>query len=1380
ATDRNLYRPGEQLRFKGWVRRLVRGDQGGPALLRGADSLRYTVDDEEGNEIGAGVVRLTPLGGFDGAFTLPPGTGLGSASILLEGPEVEGVDEVEHQVEFQVQEFRRPEFEVTVTADGGPYLVGGSAELTARAGYYSGGGLPGADVAWTVSATPTRFTPPGWDRWAFGDAWHHDGWEEEEPVGESFEGLTDASGTHVLRLDFDRADPPLPTRVQAEATVLDVNQQTWTAGTQLLVHASDLYVGLRLGRFWTEPGKPLEVEVVVVDAAGKPVPGREVEVRGGPGVGEWAGGEWRADSTAQVCRLVSAEAPLRCTFTPERGRRWLVAAAVRDAAGRPSWTRAGTWVSGGVVERPEAPLLGKARQVELIADREEYRPGETAEVLLRAPFFPARGLLSVVRSGIVRTEEFTVGGATHVLRVPVTERDVPDVTLRVELVGVRGGADTTGTRGTDFASGSLALSVPARSRTLSVTATPRDTVMEPDARTVVELEVRDAGGRPAAGAEVALVVVDEAVLALTGYRHSNPVYAFYPVRGDATRVNASRAHVLLAPRDFKPGSGTLVGTVTDARTGEPLQGAIVTLRGTGNRAVTDAAGRFSLTGVGPGEHVLEAALLGYDPQERTVRTGAEPVRFALAGSALALDQLVVTGALQGRVAGVEIGMAEPGAPIALRTDFNALAHFAPAVRTGADGRARVEVAIPSNLTRYRVVALAVAGERLFGLGESGITARRALMVRPSPPRFLNLGDRFELPVVVQNQGASALEVQVAVRGSGLDLPPAGRSVLVPAGDRAEVRFPAAADRPGTARFQVAVSGGVLTDAAEQSLPVWTPATAEAFAVYGAVDSGAVVLPVRVPGAVLPGFGGLEVTTSSTALQELTDAVLYLVRYPYDHTEQIASRVVSVAALRDVLTAFRAEGMPSPDSLRASVGRDVAALARLQNDDGGWGFWRRGDPSWPFVSVHAAHALQRAREKGFAVPDGVMQRALAYLRQVERHTPRTYSARTRNAVAAYALYVRGRARDGAVPAEARRLLARAGSDSLTLEARGWLLATLAAAPGAQAAADTLARQILNRATETAATATFATSYGEEEYLILHSARRTDAVLLDALIAARPQSDLIPKVVRGLLGHRRKGRWESTQENAWVLLALDRYFGAYEGATPDFVARAWLGERYVGGHEFRGRTTERAHVAVPMRVLAEGGDSTVLTVAKEGAGRMYYRAGLRYAPASLDLAASVQGFAVERAYEAVDDSADVRRDADGSWRVRAGARVRVRLTMTAPSRRHHVALADPLPAGFEALNPELAGSQTGDRASRDTGERTPWGWSWRWWEHQNLRDERAEAFTSLLPAGTYTYTYLARATTPGNFVVPPARAEEMYHPETFGRTATDRVRVEEEAP
>jgi uncharacterized protein YfaS (alpha-2-macroglobulin family) len=112
--------------------------------------------------------------------------------------------------------------------------------------------------------------------------------------------------------------------------------------------------------------------------------------------------------------------------------------------------------------------------------------------------------------------------------------------------------------------------------------------------------------------------------------------------------------------------------------------------------------------------------------------------------------------------------------------------------------------------------------------------------------------------------------------------------------------------------------------------------------------------------------------------------------------------------------------------------------------------------------------------------------------------------------------------------------------------------------------------------------------------------------------------------------------------------------------------------------------------------------------------------------------------------------------------------------APARRTHVALVDPLPAGLETLNPAL--KVTGE-VPKDPADKQGGGWWWRtWYEHQNLRDERAEAFASLLWEGVHTYSYVARATTPGTFVVPPTKAEEMYHPETFGRGPGDRLIVE----
>jgi alpha-2-macroglobulin len=113
---------------------------------------------------------------------------------------------------------------------------------------------------------------------------------------------------------------------------------------------------------------------------------------------------------------------------------------------------------------------------------------------------------------------------------------------------------------------------------------------------------------------------------------------------------------------------------------------------------------------------------------------------------------------------------------------------------------------------------------------------------------------------------------------------------------------------------------------------------------------------------------------------------------------------------------------------------------------------------------------------------------------------------------------------------------------------------------------------------------------------------------------------------------------------------------------------------------------------------------------------------------------------------------------------------------PFRRYHVALVDNLPAGFEIINSELAVSESlpEDRRMSAVSYRYNF-YGAKWFDHQNLRDERAEVFKDLLYEGVWHYSYIARATTPGDFVASPAKAEEMYAPETFGRSHTDYVKV-----
>jgi hypothetical protein len=269
-----------------------------------------------------------------------------------------------------------------------------------------------------------------------------------------------------------------------------------------------------------------------------------------------------------------------------------------------------------------------------------------------------------------------------------------------------------------------------------------------------------------------------------------------------------------------------------------------------------------------------------------------------------------------------------------------------------------------------------------------------------------------------------------------------------------------------------------------------------------------------------------------------------------------------------------------------------------------------------------------------------------------------------------------------------------------------------------------------------------------------------------------------VVNGLLANQTRGRWNNTQENVFILLALDRYFNTFEAQTPDFVARIWLGDTYLGESAFVGRTTERHETLLPMSYLVDNfdGQTQDLILQMEGSGRLYYRLGVRYAPTNLQLDPLDMGFVVQRTYEAVDNPADVYQAADGTWHIAAGARVRVRIDLVTNNRRYHVALVDPLPAGLEIINPALAVSGSVPQDPNSEAYRSGWWWWGTWYEHQNLRDAQAEALTSLLWEGVYSYSYVTRATTPGTFVVPPAHAEELYSPEVFGRSGSDLVVVE----
>lgn len=1343
--DRKMYRPGETVSVKGYLRRVAGGKLADvEALGDGANGLKYVLRDSLGNEILRGSAELNVFGAFDVQLKLPENINLGYQRL-----EFSTESKLENKTfwhQFQVQEFRRPEFEVTAKNEtAAPFYVGSSATVSVEAKYYSGGGLANAETNWKVTSTPTEYTPPNRDDFTFGKfvpwwTYSYNSSNYAETTSENFKAVTDANGKHFLAMDFVSVRPARPFTINAEARVQDVNRQTFAGSTTLLVHPSELYVGIKTPKTFIKAGETFKIETITTDIDGKAVADAPVSIVAELKDWEQIKGEWEEITVETLnCQIKSANDAVSCDFKAKRGGLFTIKASVLDQKERRNESELNVWVAGGKTA-PSREI--EKETVELIPDKKEYAPNDTAEILVNAPFFPAEGVLTLRRNGIVKTERFTMNSSSTVLRIPLEERFLPNLYVQVDLFGATKRVvfetelDDKLPKRPAFASGALNLDISTDSRKLNVTAEPIEKTLEPGGATSINVAVTDNNGKPAANTEVAVVAVDESVLALTNYKISNPLDAFYRQIESGTNDYYSRENILLAsPEDLGVDLGNM---------------------GFG-RGFGSGSGNGSGDGTGMGGGFLNVTkTVMYSPNIAVTKR----------------KSIFKT--------------TEDSNQIKLRQNFDALAIFSPSVRTNQDGKAVVKINLPDNLTRYRITAVAVTNAKKFGVTESAIMARQSLMVRPSAPRFMNFGDNAELPVVLQNQTNSPLTVDVAIRATNAILTDGnGRRLTIAANDRAEIRFPVSVQDAGIARFQIGATSGNFADAAEFAFPVWTPATSEAFATYGTTDAnGAIVQPIIAPENVFPQFGGLEITTSSTQLQELTDAFIYLQSYPFECSEQVSSRILSVAALRDVLQTFDAKDLPTKEAIEAKMASDIERLRKLQHADGGFSFWSSKDQSIPYVSVHVAHAVARANLKGYNVPPLLSQGLLNYLRNIEAKYPDYYSVESRHAISAYALYVRDLMgeRDAA---KARKLLQDAGLEKLSAESIGWLLSVLADDQDSSEQVDLIKQNLLNRVAETAGAAHFVTNYKDGEYVMLSSDRRADGVILEALLRVQsPESkvqspqieDLIPKVVRGLLANKTKGRWKNTQENAFVLLALDKYFQTFEKVTPNFVALIWFGQNFAGEQKFAGRSVDSKSINVPMPFLQQTKAAQNLTLDKQGEGRIYYRIGLKYAPKNLNLDAADFGFTVLRSYEAIDKADDVAQNSDGTWTIKSGARVRVRLQMVAPTRRYHVALVDNLPAGLEIINPELAVSE-----SLPEDQKMPmvgYGYNYSgsiWYDHQNLRDERAEIFKSLLYEGVWNYSYVARATTPGDFVAPPAKAEEMYSPETFGRSRTDFVKV-----
>lgn len=1297
TDDRFTYKPGEKVYVKGWLRWTDNGVNPSMALPAANDPIQWELKDSRGNKIGRGTTQLTDQGGFDLEVALPPNANLGTASLWLVARH--GTQQLDHTHPIAIEEFRTPAFAVELDDDvthagATPVVLGESIEMLASARYYAGGGLGGADIEWYASLATTRFSPPGWDTFSFAPKRERGSspWSERDFERISATKAGTLSGASTASVVYGVAALPgnRPSILSVDANVTDIDRMTIRASSRpILVHPSAYYVGLR-----QRAGSKPTLEAIVTDIDGNAVPGVPIAI---DIEGVLGSERYRDDAKiidTQHCKLTSAATPVACDFKRRDDKTAYVAfAQVADARGRRNTAQFDVpWWSYGDTQR----------DLEVLSDKKTYQVGDVAKIEIRSKVVPAIAIVSFARQGIISHKRVELKQASTFVELPIEIGYLQNVFVLVDRIGKRTNQHKASSLPLPEAvSAGVELQVDIESSRLTMKARATRPLVEPGQDATFEIEVKH-DDKPKPGAEVALMVVDEAVLALSDRTYLDPLPAFYREVEQGTRGHQTLAMV----RDEGP----------------------------------ELAGK-------PG---FERYKL-----DENARSGSGS-GYGVGGG---------RGGMSGR------SSMSPGI-VTSRKDFRANAVFSPRLETDLSGKVRVTVKMPDSLTRFRIVALATSDTRYFGKAEGTIITQRKVNARTVAPRFLTQGDTFSLPVVVQNLDNQPRTVDVAVRAANLAAAgPAGKRVTIPGGQRAEVRFDFTTQDRGRAVVQTIATSGAFADASNVEIPVYEPATTESFATYGTVDDAPKFEQLVIPDGIYKDVGGVEVELASTQLQSLTDAYWYLHAYPYECAEQRSSRMIATAAMYDLLHAFSRGDRPTTAEIEKQRASDAKRLAKDQLPDGGWGYFE-GMKSDPYVTMQVLQALTmqkvggETRKRAAAFVDKLAQQHLGKLEASAKLPPADRNLRAEHP---YLVSLTAAALAVLPPAQARPRAQRLHAAATTLasypvDAKARVLAILARQPQAAGIRQKLVADLLSLVHETASSATITASYQESERLLLVSNTKTSALALDALMREAPQHPLITKLARGVLDARKHGRWRSTQENQTVLVAMRRYFDTYEKAKPSYTAKLWFGKAAYTEQTFGTRGTGRGTGMLDWDTLVPGSTHD-LALVKDGTGRLYYRVGITYAPKQTQLPALDAGFVVRRSYTAVDDPADVKREPDGRWKIRLGAKVLVTLEALNTTRRYNVAFVDPLPAGFEPVNENLA---TAERAAPGRDEER--------WDYRNTRDNRVEAFALELREGSHRFTYTARATTPGTFLAAPAKAEEMYSPETFGRSTGQTVVIE----
>ena len=509
-TDRPIYRPGQTIYYRGIVRQAFNGRYELPSV----ESVPIILNDSQGTQLANINTKLSPYGTFNGQIELSQDAVPGYYTFQNTG--------LEFYLSFQVAEYRKPEINLNVNFLANEIKQGDTAQANVNARYFFDAPAGNVEVNWSLYSKPTFFYLPNYQTGVINtdwlDAFRFPTGLDSRYFGEFInEGMaqTSSDGTLAISLTaIPKSDSPQ--LLTLETTATDETGLPVSARTEVTVHPADFYIGLRPDQWVGTARTELGFEVLTVDweknpSGDKPLAAEFKQVRWEKEVDEGGYPTYTPVYTPVSSSNLATgpDGKARLSFTPPAAGTYML-----DVSGGGAHSQVLVWVGGtGTAAWPDLPN----QRLELTADKESYKAGETAKVFIPNPFATnSIALVTVERGLILNAEVISLNGSGSEYSLPITDAEAPNVYISVIALG----------QGNDFRYGIVNIPVAPDAQELKVQLFSNPSEAGPRDPVTFDLVVTDKNDQPVQG-EFSISMVDLATLALADSNVEDILPAFY-------------------------------------------------------------------------------------------------------------------------------------------------------------------------------------------------------------------------------------------------------------------------------------------------------------------------------------------------------------------------------------------------------------------------------------------------------------------------------------------------------------------------------------------------------------------------------------------------------------------------------------------------------------------------------------------------------------------------------------------------------------------------------------------------------------------------------------------------------------------------------------